>query len=240
LATADEASIATFIDGIYISNLQAPLRRLAEATGGRAILNTNDVGDGLRRIGSDFRTYYSLGYIPAHSGDGRYYKLEGRLKDKPRGVTVRHRDGYRDKPLLARMSDGALATLAYGFAENPLGIDVKVSGTRPDTQDTKFALVDLVVEIPIKALELVPIGDFHVGQAKIFVAAMDDEGATSDVSEVPLNLRIPKDRVAAAVEQVYAYSMTLRMRHGPHRLAVGMVDEIDADKSFVSRSFVVD
>jgi hypothetical protein len=46
--------------------------------------------------------------------------------------------------------------------------------------------------------------------------------------------------VAAAVEQVYAYSMTLRMRHGPHRLAVGMVDEIDADKSFVSRSFVVD
>lgn len=239
LATGDEASIATFVDGIYISNLQAPLRRLAEATGGQAIINTNDIGDGLRRIARDFRTYYSLGYIPAHSGDGRYYRIEVRLKDKQRGITVRHRDGYRDKPLLARMSDGAMATLVYGFEENPLGLDVKIEASRPDETDSKFAMVDVVIEIPIRALELVQIGEVHVSQAKFFVAAMDENGDTSDVSEVPLNLRIPQDKVATALEQLYAYAVTLRMRRGPHRLAVGMVDEIDGDKSFVSRSFEV-
>jgi VWFA-related protein len=239
MATANEANLATFVDSVYINNLQAPLRRLAEATGGQAILNTNDVGDGLKKVGRDFHTYYSLGYIPAHSGDGRYYGIEVKLKEKQRGITVRHREGYRDKPLLARMSDGAMATLVYGYEENPLGLNIKVEGMRDDETDSKFALVDLVIEIPIKSLELVPIGEFRVGQAKVYFVAMDEEGGTSDVSEVPINLRIPLDKVETAIKQLYGCAVTLRMRRGPHRLAVGMVDEIDADKSFVSRSFVV-
>ncbi|MCZ6508404.1 MAG: VWA domain-containing protein, partial [Acidobacteria bacterium] len=35
IATAGEAGIASFVDSVYISNLQAPLLRLAEATGGQ-------------------------------------------------------------------------------------------------------------------------------------------------------------------------------------------------------------
>ena len=93
LATADEAGLATFVDSVYISNLQAPLLRLAEATGGQAIINTNDVGKGLDKVSTDFRTYYSLGYVSAHSGDGRYYKVEVSLKDKMKGVRIRHREG---------------------------------------------------------------------------------------------------------------------------------------------------
>jgi VWFA-related protein len=240
MATADEAGIATFIDSTYISNLQAPLLRLAEETGGQAIINTNDVGKGLSKVASDFRTYYSLGYLPAHSGDGRYYKVEVKLKEKRKGVKIRHREGYRDKPMSARMSDGAIATLTYGFEDNPLDVNIKVEATRPDaSENSKYYLVDIVVEIPISSIELVPVGEFHVGQTKVFFAAMDSEGDTSDVSEVPLKLRIPDAQIETALTQFYPYRVTLRMRRGPHRLAVAVIDEVGANKSFLRHSFTV-
>ncbi len=240
LATADEAGLATFVDSVYISNLQAPLLRLAEATGGQAIINTNDVGKGLDKVSTDFRTYYSLGYVSAHSGDGRYYKLEVRLKDKMKGVRVRHREGFRDKPLTDRMSEGAMATLVYGFEDNPLGVAIRIENSQLDEQGgSKYFLVDIVVDIPLGEIEFVPIGDFHVGQTKVFFAAMDSEGGTSDVTEVPLALRIPNEQFETAVGQLYPYRVTLRMRQGPHRLAVGVIDELGSSKSFLSRSFVV-
>ncbi|MDH3403214.1 MAG: VWA domain-containing protein [Acidobacteriota bacterium] len=240
LATAAEAGLATFVDSVYISNLQAPLLRLAEATGGQAIINTNDVGERLAQVATDFNTYYSLGYPSAHSGDGRYYKLEVRLAEKLKGARVRHREGYRDKPITDRMSDGALATLVYGFEDNPLDLAIRVEASQPDEEGgSRYYLVDIVVDIPLNRIELVPIGDFHVGQTRVYFVAMDSEGDTSDVSEVPLALRIPNAQVAAALQQLYPYRVTLRMRQGPHRLAVGVVDEIGANRSFLSRSFVV-
>ncbi len=242
LSTAGEAGLAGWVDSVYISNLQAPLLRLAEETGGQAVINSNDVGKGLSKIATDFQTYYSLGYVSAHSGDGRYYRVEVRLKDKEkrRGVRIRHREGYRDKPLTARMTDGAMATLVHGFEDNPLGVQVSITDERPDEEEAdRYYLVDIVVGIPIGRLELVPIGDVHVGQTKVYFAAMDSEGGTSGVSEVPLDLRIPNDDVATAVEQLYPYRVTLRMRRGPHRLAVGVVDELGAARSFLSHSFVV-
>jgi VWFA-related protein len=240
LATADEAGLATFVDSVYISNLQAPLLRLAEATGGQAIINTNDAGKGLDKFATDFKTYYSLGYVPAHAGDGRYYKVKVALKNKIRGVRVRHREGYRDKPTTARMSEGAMATLIYGFEDNPLDLAIRIENSKPDESGgSEYFLVDIVVDIPIGGIELVPIGDFHVGQTKVFFAAMDSDGGTSDVSEVPLALRIPNEQVETAVQQLYPYRVTLRMRQGPHRLAVGLIDEIGASKSFLSRSFMV-
>lgn len=240
LATADEAGIASVIDSIYIGNLQAPLLRLADMTGGQAIINTNDIGKGLSRIATDFNTYYSLGYLPAHSGDGRYYKVKVRLKEKRKGIRLRYREGYRDKPLSTRMSDSAMATLVFDYQDNPLGLGIKIEAGRPDDrQNSNFFLVDIVIEIPIGNIELVPIGDFFVGHTKLFFAAMDDDGSTSDISETPLALRIPSEAIENARTQLYPYRVTLRMRRGPHRLAVGVIDELSATKSFLSHSFDV-
>ena len=91
----DSAGASAFIDSQNNYNLQAPLLQLAEATGGRAIINTNDVGDDLKVVARDLRTYYSLGYQPAHVGDGRYHKIEVKVKRK--GLRVRHRTSPRSR-----------------------------------------------------------------------------------------------------------------------------------------------
>jgi len=100
------------------NNLREPLRMMAVETGGQAILGTNAVLPALDRVAEDLSTYYSLGYQPAHHGDGRYHKLQVKVLRK--GVRVRNRDGYRDKTPEARMAEASNAVLHYGFGTNDM------------------------------------------------------------------------------------------------------------------------
>lgn len=233
-----QAGFASFYDSTLISNLQAPLRLLAEQTGGQAILNRNDVGPALSRIATDFDTYYSLGFTPSHSGSGRLFDLEVRIPGR-KGLEIRHRAAYRDKPVGTRMADGTLATLLYGEQRNGLGIQLALEGEAVDADDGDLYLVKVLVRIPIGSLTLIPREGVHVGRAKVFFAAMDEEGGMSEVQEVPVDVRVPQAQLEEARTQPYVYEVQLRMRPGPHRLAVGVLDEVGAEAAFVARSFVV-
>src|SRR6266550_320848 len=68
------------------------LRTLAEATDGIAVVDSNDLSRGLRRIVDDLSSYYLLGYYSAGKLDGRFHSISVRVK-RP-GVQVRARRGY--------------------------------------------------------------------------------------------------------------------------------------------------
>jgi len=69
------------------------LRTLAENTDGLAIVETNDLSGGIRRIVDDVSAYYLLGFYSTNPKlDGKYRRLEIRMK-RP-GLTVHGRRGY--------------------------------------------------------------------------------------------------------------------------------------------------
>jgi VWFA-related protein len=69
------------------------LATVSETTGGFAVTNTNDAGDGITQIFRENASYYLLGYNPSNPrADGRYRRIEVRV-NRP-GVTVRARNGY--------------------------------------------------------------------------------------------------------------------------------------------------
>jgi VWFA-related protein len=68
------------------------LRTLAEQTDGLAIVNSNDLAGGLRRVVDDLSAYYLLGYYSTGKLDGRFHPITVRIK-RP-GVKVRARRGY--------------------------------------------------------------------------------------------------------------------------------------------------
>jgi VWFA-related protein len=230
--------VGQLVDSVNISNLQSTLQTLAEKTGGVAILNTNTITPRLARVASDFNTYYSLGYTPPHFGDGRYYKIEVKVKGR-KDLQVRHREGYRDKSTEAMMSDGTLAALNFPFEQNPLGVSLEFGQPRP--RDDGFYLVPVLVRIPIGKLTLIPREQAQTEEAKVrlFIAALDSDGGTSDVQQAPVPISIPSKDLETAKKKQYVYSVTLLMRAGEQRVSIGVRDDVGAQACFLSRSLRV-
>lgn len=231
------AGQGVFVDSIQISNLQSPLQMLAEKTGGVAIINANQVTPHLERIAQDFGTYYSLGYSPTHYGDGRYYKIEVKLKQKQKGLLVRHREGYRDKSAESRMTDGTLAVLNFPFEDNKFDLELEF-GTMTPREDGHY-LVQVLIKIPLGKLVLVPREQIHEARVRLYIAAMDADGGISDVQQVPLPISIPVAELEGALGKHYAYSVNLLMRRGDQKVAVGVRDDVAGESSFVSRALRV-
>jgi len=82
------------VDYRMLRGRQETLRTLAEATDGLAVMNSNDLNAGLKKIVDDLTSYYLLGYYSTNGKlDGRFRTIKVRVK-RP-GVEVRARKGYR-------------------------------------------------------------------------------------------------------------------------------------------------
>jgi VWFA-related protein len=89
-----EAPPLITVDRVMLNTRIETLRTLAENTDGIAVVNTNDLDSGLRRVADDLSAYYLLGYYSSNpKPDGTYRKITVRVR-RP-GVNVRARRGYR-------------------------------------------------------------------------------------------------------------------------------------------------
>jgi hypothetical protein len=86
------------------------LQTLAEMTDGLAVVNTNDLVGGARRIVNDLSTYYLVGYQSTNTKlDGRWRAITVRVRTP--GIQVRARKGYRalTEAEAARQRNGEVA-----------------------------------------------------------------------------------------------------------------------------------
>jgi VWFA-related protein len=217
------------------ASLQESLQTLAEGTGGRAILNANDLRPEMAGLREDFSTVYSLGYTPAHNGDGKEHKIEVRVK-RP-GIRLRYRESYRDKPVLEKAVDRTLAALLYDMEDNPLGISVEVGEQIPGPSGT--LAVPIRLRIPLHKLAILNRDQEYEGSLRLLVATRSEDGRSAPVRQVAVPIKIPRKEVLNALGQFYLYTLTLQLPPGTHRVAVGVRDEIAATTSYLSRGVTV-
>jgi len=246
LAEAPEASDASYapneriyqfqsIFNVERSNRRDSLRILADATGGRAILDANDTLPDLTRMRADLASFYSLGFTPAHPSDGREHRLE--VRSKAPGVHLRYRQSYRDKTVMEKVVDRTLAALFYGVDDNPLDLTIEVGA--PVAEGNLYA-VPVQLRIPLFKLAILnQRDDSFKGKLRILVATRDEEGGTSPVRQVEVPLDIPRREVLNAMGQYYLYTLTLKMKAGPQHVAVAVRDELAATSSYLSRPVTV-
>jgi hypothetical protein len=151
------------------------LRELADNTDGIAIVNTNDLGAGMKRIVDDVSAYYLLGYYSTNTAhDGRFRRID--VKMKPPNVNVRARRGYfapSDKP-----GPGA-ALVRPAAPEVPAGLDDalgELSKVRPDADlFIRGGIVgdrlQVVVEIPSSRSTIAPWS--NGGDVRVTATAAD-------------------------------------------------------------------
>ena len=124
------------------------LRVLAENTDGLAIVDTNGLSQGFRRISDQLSAYYLLGYSSTNTNlDGRFHRIEVKV-DRPK-VSVSARRGYLAGTAAAVAASAAsAATVVPGIVEEL----ARVARLRPDTDVLAYgvasaASVNIVVEI---------------------------------------------------------------------------------------------
>src|SRR5713226_2076366 len=121
-------------------NKEESLIKVAEETGGRVFLNTNDFDRAIVESVRDSSTFYEIGYYPTHKQwDGKFHTVK--VKVAGDGLVVRHRRGYyatdpekwrksgegEMKAALERDSIVSTGVLFYARAMPPSGnADVKV------------------------------------------------------------------------------------------------------------------
>jgi VWFA-related protein len=76
-----------------MDNDHSTMLRMAEQTGGRAYLNTNDLSHAVSDVTENGSNYYTIAYSPANTKwDGRYRKIQVRMPQN--GYTLAYRRGY--------------------------------------------------------------------------------------------------------------------------------------------------
>jgi VWFA-related protein len=102
------------------------LRVLSDNTDGLAVVNTNDLTGGARRIADDLSAVYYLGYSPTNAkADGRVRRITVRLK--PSGQSIRARREYRaptEEDIAAMRASTAAAAAAPSA---PTGTEMALS-----------------------------------------------------------------------------------------------------------------
>ncbi len=237
-AISSPVVVGSAVSSVRARNLQSTLELMAERTGGRAILNTNDVSEGLERIAGDFSNYYSLGYRTPTTERGRYHRIEVRLKNPVNGWSLRHREGYRGKSLETEIADGIKAFLVHDYQTNPLGVTIEVGeAASPDLNG--FFDVAVRVRVPIGKIVLLPRPDFREGRLRLYFGALDEQGRDAPLQELPFELRIPESSVEIARQDEMVRVINATMRPGSHKLVVAVRDEIGDERSFVGRWLTV-
>lgn len=203
------------------ANMARGLDVMSLPTGGLTDLNAKDPAASLARMREDFDSYYSLGYTPPKRQPGESHSIDVKV-NRP-GLTVRHRQSYRQRTGGETLADQTVSALFFGARENPLAVAVRLAegAKEKDQQNVTLELV-----LPLAKIVLVPNGDSQDGKLQIAVAVRDVEGRSSNVTVLELPVRIASAKLQEMQGKTVGYKTKLALRPLEQVVAVGVRDTV--------------
>jgi VWFA-related protein len=229
-----DMNLRSTLDSVVPENLQSSLRFLAVETGGRAILNRNEVLPALDEVAQDFRSFYSLGVSASNVDSGRYHRLEVKLRERRKGVRLRHRAGYRSKSLDERIRERLRAALLYAHQENSLDVELRWGRAEPQG-DKGLYLLPIQVRVPLRDLVLLPTtAGKHEARLELFVGAVGEDSRPSPIQDAPFGLRLADEHVEAARGEALLHTHQLLLNSGRQKVGVAVLDLFGGQASVVT------
>jgi VWFA-related protein len=214
------------------SNRLETLTVLAEDTGGRALLNQNDLSGGFAEMMKDLRGYYVLTFRPPSTDPGTVHKL--RLETTRPGVELRYRKSYRYRTRHQQVADRLVGAVLQGVAPNPMGLMLAVERTAGAAAG-EAGDMRLKLSVPLDQLSLVSSdGEAH-GMFTVFVAVLRGDGAVTPVRETTVPVAVPQGQLAALAGKSYVYEVEIALPAGEHQLGLGVLDELAGSSSYLHR-----
>lgn len=203
------------------------LIQAARFTGGEALF-TRDASVAMANVERETASFYSLGYQPAHAGDGKEHAIRVEIVGHPE-YKLTYRAKYIDRPFEQRDAERTRAALLVGDAENPLGIELvldKPQGRfKMGAQGMKLYRINAELRIPYAGLILVPRGTKSWGQVQVVVLATDPTGNQSDLVHQRVPIELPAEKVDEARKRGYfAFTFAIEIEGGERSLRVAVND----------------
>ena len=204
-------------------NQQETLATLATDTGGKALLDSNDLTLGIRQVQTDIESYYILSYSSTNTAeDGRYRRIQ--LKLAPRSTVLKaklnYRQGYFAATTFARMREtDKEAQLQRALeSENPitdLPIAVEIDYFRLDK--SKY-FVPVSVEIPGSALAFRSKGSKQATEMDFTAVVRDARNRIAATVRDTIPLKLDEAAAGQVVRQHIQYDTGLTLSPGKYTL----------------------
>jgi VWFA-related protein len=150
------------IDARRVRSRVESMQTIAENTDGIAIVKTNDLAGGMRRIVEDVSSYYLLTYYSTNTrNDGRYRRIQ--VTSTRPGLSIRARRGYMAPSESAITAAGKAASTpaATGPAIEAVPVDAvfgPLSRVRPDAESFSYGVAratELLVSVELAGRQIV-------------------------------------------------------------------------------------
>lgn len=201
------------------------LRRLAEETGGRAIVGSRAFRPALTEAAEELCQRYLLAVAPAGE-EGSTRKVEVEIwqgGEERKDLTLRHRRRLELRSPDERAADGTVSALLLGGAANPLEVQVQPGEPRPAGR--RNLLLPVTLRMPLANLALVAEGKDHVGRISVFTTAGGGSAGFQPVQKAVVPVRIANDELLTSMGRDVEYRVEVPMPKGADAVAVGVRDD---------------
>ena len=181
------------------NDTQETLVTIAADTGGKAMLDTNDLTMGIRQAQEDMNSYYILGYNSKNDAmDGKYRRIEVRLVNKSISAKLEFRKGYYASKVWKKFTESdkeqqlqEALTLGDPVNELPLALEVDYFRVAKDRY-----FVPISVKIPGSAVGFSKKGEKHTADLDFIGQVRDAAG--KQIGGVRDNITVKLDEAAAS------------------------------------------
>jgi VWFA-related protein len=191
---------------VTVAMLQSSLLTLADATGGRAFVNTNSVRDAIRSSFEDSRVSYTLGFYPRTNNDGSYHTIKVKIPGREH-LTVRYRDGYFE-PEASQNDPKRRESELRAATWSPVdAAGIALSGTlsaaaAPNGYDLKLSIA--LANVSLKSES----GRWN-GQVDVDILGRDNAGNTYGSLSQTLGLNLRQESYEKMLKEGLPYTRTL-------------------------------
>jgi VWFA-related protein len=220
-----------------VSSNQLALRELAEATGGFAVANTNEIASPMQHVMEDIRTHYELFYSPTSTNyDGRFRKIEVRLS-RPK-LTLQTRKGYFAVPELngeplQRFEAVALEAINSRPSQVEFPYQISLLRFRPKPEAVEY---EIAFEVPVSGLRVVSDPKKGTAQFRVSLVALvhrSDGEIVGKLSRV-LSREVANTDLAQLSNDRILYAEPMELPAGHYVVDAAVTDEL-AGKTAVRR-----
>ncbi|MBS1811549.1 MAG: VWA domain-containing protein [Acidobacteria bacterium] len=216
------------------------LNALARDTGGFPVFNTNDLYLGLQKIVADSETYYLLAFEPQEtSRDGRFRKLEVRVKDHPEYV-IRTSKGFfapGDKSGNNSKKESGLKTAltrnTFASLVPPRDIPMEMAVDFVDSgKSDGFAII--TAHLDLSGLKFEKLNDRFNATLNVMGSVFDEEGKAMDRFNRKLALTLKPATYERILKSGFVFDCLVKLKPGFYQVRMSAVQENSSQTGNVS------